>query len=111
MPGLYYWNKTEGWFPVQNGSPVLIGQQAFEDCCCVTFSQTWSLTDTGFIAGGQDGVFRAYDNPGDVLASPWSILNGGLGLRLDRAQPDKQQARTQDAPEDVFRMHGRWGFG
>ena len=92
MPGPYYWNKTAGWFPVQNGVPVLIDQAAFEDCCCVTFSQTWSFTDTGFITGGQDGAFRAYDNPGDVPASPWSILNGGLGLRLDWEDDDNCQS-------------------
>ena len=54
-----------------------------ERCCCVSFSQTWSFTDSGFIDGGQDGAYRAYDDPADVPASPWSILNDGLGLRLD----------------------------
>ena len=83
MPGPFYWNKTDGWFPMQSGSPVLIDQDAFEECCCVTFSQTWSFTDSGFIDGGQDGAYRAYDDPADVPASPWSILNDGLGLRLD----------------------------
>jgi len=83
VSGPYYWNKSAGWFPVQSGSPVLIDQQTFEDCCCVTFSQTWSFTDTGFIDGGQDGAYRAYDDPGDVPASPWTILNDGLSLRLD----------------------------
>jgi hypothetical protein len=51
--------------------------------CCIEFTQQWSFTDLGFIDGGQDGAFRAYDNPADVPASPWSILNNGLGLRLD----------------------------
>lgn len=51
--------------------------------CCIEFTQRWSFTDSGFIDGGQDGAFRAYDDPADVPASPWSILNGGLGLRLD----------------------------
>ena len=58
---------------------------AEESCpaCCIEFTQEWSFTDQGFIDGGQDGAFRAYDDPGDVPASPWTILNGGLGLRLD----------------------------
>jgi hypothetical protein len=58
---------------------------AEESCpaCCIEFSQTWSFTDVGFIDGGQNGAYRAYDDPNDVPASPWTILNGGLGLRLD----------------------------
>jgi hypothetical protein len=51
--------------------------------CCIEFTQAWSFTDVGFIAGGQNGTARAYDDPADVPASPWTILNGGLGLRLD----------------------------
>jgi len=51
--------------------------------CCIEFAQRWSFTDRGFIDGGQDGAFRAYDDPDDVPASPWTILNHGLGLRLD----------------------------
>ncbi|HPD17384.1 MAG TPA: hypothetical protein PLE19_20800 [Planctomycetota bacterium] len=51
--------------------------------CCIEFTQEWSFTDDGFIDGGQDGAFRAYDDPDDVPASPWTILNEGLGLRLD----------------------------
>ena len=54
-----------------------------ERCCCVSFSQAWTFTDVGFIDGGQDGAFRAYADPGDVPASPWTILSDGLGLRLD----------------------------
>jgi len=65
------------------------GQMAMhEDCCCVQFAQDWSFTDTGFIDGGQDGAYRAYDDPGDVPASPWSILNDGLSLRLDWEDDD-----------------------
>jgi len=51
--------------------------------CCLEFVQQWSFTDSGFIDGGQDGAFRAYDDPGEVAASPWTILDRGLGLRLD----------------------------
>jgi len=51
--------------------------------CCIEFMQEWSFTDQGFIDGGQGGAYRAYDDPDDVPASPWTILNGGLGLRLD----------------------------
>lgn len=53
--------------------------------CCIEFTQAWSFTDQGFIAGGQlDGdELRTYDDPASVPASPWTILNGGLGLRLD----------------------------
>ncbi len=51
--------------------------------CCIEFLQTWSFTDSGFIDGGQNGAYRAYDNPDDVPASPWSILNNGRSLRLD----------------------------
>jgi len=94
VSGPFYWNKTAGWFPVQSGYPVLIGQQAFEDCCCVTFSQTWSFTDVGFIDGGQDGAYRAYDDPDDVPASPWTILNDGLSLRLD--WEDDQNCRSHN---------------
>ncbi len=51
--------------------------------CCIEFTQAWSFTDQGFIDGGQNGALRAYDDPASVTASPWTILNGGLGLRLD----------------------------
>ena len=51
--------------------------------CCIEFTQAWSFTDVGFIAGGQNGAARAYNDPADVPASPWTILNDGLGLRLD----------------------------
>jgi len=63
---------------------------AEESCpaCCIEFTQEWSFTDDGFIDGGQNGAFRAYDDPGDVPASPWTILNGGLGLRLDWEDDD-----------------------
>lgn len=58
---------------------------AEETCpaCCIEFSRRWSFTDSGFIDGGQSGAYRAYDNPEDVSASPWTVLNDGLGLRLD----------------------------
>lgn len=58
---------------------------AEETCpaCCIEFTQQWSFTDQGFIDGGQNGAYRAYDDPADVPASPWTILNNGLGLRLD----------------------------
>ncbi len=51
--------------------------------CCIEFTQAWSFTDQGFIAGGQNGALRSYDDPDSVPASPWTIQNGGLGLRLD----------------------------
>jgi len=51
--------------------------------CCIEFTKRWSFTDSGFIDGGQNGAYRAYDNPDDVPASPWTILNNGFGLRLD----------------------------
>jgi len=58
---------------------------AEETCpaCCIEFSRRWSFTDSGFIDGGQNGAYRAYDNPDDVYASPWYVLDEGLGLRLD----------------------------
>lgn len=52
-------------------------------CPCLPFAIVWSFTDIGFIDGGQQGAFRAYDDPSDVSASPWTILSGGQGLRLD----------------------------
>ena len=57
---------------------------AEESCpaCCIEFSQTWSFTDVGFIDGGQNGAYRAYDDPNDVPASPWNYINGLFGLRL-----------------------------
>jgi hypothetical protein len=74
---------------------VLVGGRAAvynadESCpdCCIEFTQEWSFTDTGFIDGGQDGAFRAYDHPNDVPASPWSIFGDGLGLRLDWEDDD-----------------------
>ncbi len=69
---------------------------AEETCpaCCIEFTQQWSFTDSGFIDGGQDGAFRAYDDPADVPASPWSILNNGLGLRLD--WEDDQNCRSHN---------------
>jgi hypothetical protein len=67
------------------GKPLIVdGKLAMhERCCCIGFLNTWTFTDAGFIDGGQDGAFRAYDDPADVPASPWTILNGGFGLRLD----------------------------
>jgi hypothetical protein len=58
---------------------------AEETCpaCCLEILWDWSYTDDGFIDGGQDGAYRAYDDPDDVPASPWTILNDGLSLRLD----------------------------
>jgi len=75
----------------ENGAFGLLDSGAFSmfnaegQCpsCCIEFTQAWSFTDQGFIAGGQNGAARAYDDPADVPASPWTILNGGLGLRLD----------------------------
>jgi len=81
MPGPYYISPTG--FPAQGGRPVLISRDAYEECCCVTFLHAWSFTDLGFIDGGQNGAYRAYDDPSDVPASPWSIFNDGLSLRLD----------------------------
>jgi len=52
----------------------------------------WIFTDQGFIAGGQNGAFRAYNNPASVPASPWSFpgtamcstsTTGGLLLRMN----------------------------
>ncbi len=34
LTGPFYWNKTAGTFPMQNGQPVLITQEEFEACCC-----------------------------------------------------------------------------
>ena len=67
------------------GKPLIVdGKLAMhERCCCIQFIQTWTFTDEGFIDGGQNGAYRAYDDPDDVPASPWTILNGGFGLRLD----------------------------
>ena len=69
---------------------------AEETCpaCCIEFTRQWSFTDSGFIDGGQDGAYRAYDDPADVPASPWSILNNGLGLRLD--WEDDQNCRSHN---------------
>lgn len=35
ITGPFYWNKTGGTFPSQGGVPVLIGSDAFAECCCV----------------------------------------------------------------------------
>ncbi len=43
----------------------------------------WSLSDEGFIAGGQNGAFRAYDYPSEVVSSLWSLFNDGLSARLE----------------------------
>ncbi|HEV56347.1 MAG TPA: hypothetical protein ENN87_02475 [Phycisphaerales bacterium] len=53
--------------------------------CCggLEVAVSWSFTDTGFIDGGQDGAYRAYDHPAMVPASPWMLAVDGLGLRLD----------------------------
>ncbi len=84
--GVYFWQ----------GKVLFVGGQVamHERCCCVSFSQTWTFTDVGFIDGGQDGAYRAYDDPDDVPASPWSILNGGLSLRLD--WEDDQNCRSHN---------------
>lgn len=68
---------------LEDGRVALFNEQGQCPSCCVELTQAWSFTDVGFINGGQNGAFRAYDDPDEVPASPWSILNGGLGLRLD----------------------------
>ena len=69
---------------------VLVGGKAAvynaeESCpaCCIEFTHGWLFTDKGFIDGGQNGARREYHDPADVPASPWSISNNGLSLRLD----------------------------
>jgi len=48
----------------------------------------WLFTDSGFIAGGQDGEYREYNDPSEVEESPWSVLSGGRKLRLDWEDDD-----------------------
>lgn len=45
----------------------------------------WLFTDQGCIAGGQNGAFRAYNDPSQVTASPWSFppSSGSLKLRME----------------------------
>jgi len=76
------------------GKSAVYNAEEICPACCIEFTQQWSFTDSGFIDGGQDGAFRAYDNPADVPASPWSILNNGLGLRLD--WEDDQNCRSHN---------------
>jgi len=50
------------------------------------FVTEWDLADEGFIAGGQNGAQRTYNDPTEVAASPWSFVNiqtNQLSLRLD----------------------------
>jgi len=49
--------------------------------CCLEIA--WSFTDQGFIVGGQGGAARSYSDPASVPASPWTLSNGGLTLRID----------------------------
>jgi len=59
----------------QCGPPPLEG--------CGSGISSWHFTDEGFIAGGQNGAFREYDDPSSVPASPWSIQSANnLSLRL-----------------------------
>jgi cysteine-rich repeat protein len=50
---------------------------------CCSFDQDWTFTDEGFIAGGQEGAFRAYDDPLSVASSPWVVSNEGRTVRLN----------------------------
>jgi len=50
----------------------------------------WAFTDQGFIAGGQNGAFRAYEDPTSVAASPWSFLS-----------PDKRSFRVSFEDDGV----------
>jgi len=68
---------------LSSARPAAFNAQGQCPACCITFTQTWSFTDQGFIAGGQNGALRSYTNPASVSASPWVILSGGLGLRLN----------------------------
>ncbi|RMF01243.1 MAG: hypothetical protein D6773_10345 [Alphaproteobacteria bacterium] len=66
-----------------NGAIALITASGKCPSCCIEFTQAWLITDVGFIDGGQNGALRSYTDPASVPASPWTILNNGLGLRLD----------------------------
>ncbi len=48
----------------------------------------WDFTDSGFIDGGQDGALRSYGEPGDVTASPWSYVAGGLRCDFEDSDDD-----------------------
>ena len=75
---------TAGSFGVLNsGAFALFNASGKCPSCCIEFTQAWSFTDIGFIDGGQNGAMRSYTDPAAVPASPWTILNSGLGLRLD----------------------------
>ncbi len=83
MTAPYYWDKTNNTFPAIGGSPTLIDEDNFVECCCIEFTQAWMFTDHGFIDGGQGGAYRAYGDPSSVPASPWDITLNGRSLRLD----------------------------
>ena len=68
---------------LDSGGPSVFNTDGQCATCCIEFTQAWSFTDLGFINGGQNGALRSYDDPASVAASPWTILNAGLGLRLD----------------------------
>jgi len=75
---------TAGSFGVlPSGAIALFGASGNCPSCCIEFTQDWSFTDAGFVDGGQDGAMRFYTDPASVTASPWTIFNGGLGLRMD----------------------------
>ena len=70
---------------------VLVGGKAAvynaeETCpaCCIEFSRSWSFTDTGFIDGGQDGAYRAYDDPADVPVALGATRRGADHAAADR---------------------------
>lgn len=65
------------------GKSAIYKEQGICPVCCLEFSVRWSFTDDGLIDGGQNGSYRAYENPGDVPASPWTVFNNGLGIRLE----------------------------
>lgn len=76
--------RDEGKVGVLEGGRVSVFNEDGKcPSCCIEFTQEWTFTDVGFIAGGQNGALRSYDDPDSVAASPWTILNNGLGLRLD----------------------------
>ncbi|MCH8972379.1 MAG: hypothetical protein IH918_09920 [Acidobacteria bacterium] len=39
------------------------------------------------------------------------VADGLLRRCVSIAQPGDEQARAEDAPKHVFRMHGEWGLG
>lgn len=74
ITGPFYWNKTGGTFPSQGGVPVLIGEDAFEECCCSIYVQGCLACEDGLAPHEFSVTFTGLERTG-AGTCPCELLN------------------------------------